>query len=102
MLVSKTSGTVDSNRRGDGSVASDRHRREGEEPQRIVGFPIRSFGNRSRQEEEPQRIAGFPVGSIGPTSADLEQLRSLAHPIRAYRRWARRRLGIYATDEDER
>jgi hypothetical protein len=82
-------------------VANDQHRREDEEPQRVVGFPVRSFGPHSRQEEEPQRIAGFPVGSIGPTPADLEQLRSLAHPIRTYKRWARRRrLGIYATDDD--
>ncbi len=35
-------------------------------------------------------------------SVDLGQLRILAHPVRAYRRWARRRrLGPYATDEDE-
>jgi hypothetical protein len=34
---------------------------------------------------------------------NLDGLRSLAHPVRAYRRWARRRrLGPYATDEDER
>jgi hypothetical protein len=83
-------------------VANDRYRREGEEPQRVAGFPVGSMGPRSAQGEERQRVAGFPVGSIGPTAADLEQLRSLAHPIRTYKRWLRRRrLGIYATDEDE-
>ena len=52
------------------------------------------------QGEEPQRVMGFPVGSFGPGTA--EGLRSLAHPIRTYKRWARRRrLGPYATDEDE-
>ena len=83
-------------------MANDQHRREGEEPQRYMGLPIGSFGPHSNPDEEPQRIAGFPVGSIGPTPADLESLRSLAHPIRTYKRWARRRrLGFYATDEDE-
>ncbi len=33
--------------------------------------------------------------------ANLDGLRSLAHPIRGYKQWARRRrLGPYATDED--
>jgi hypothetical protein len=54
-----------------------------------------------RREEEPQRVAGFPLGPVGRTPADLRWLGSLAHPIRAYKRWARRRLGFYATDEDE-
>ena len=43
---------------------------------------------------------GFPVGSFGPV--DTDWLQPLAHPIRGYRRWLRhRRLGPYATDEDE-
>jgi len=34
---------------------------------------------------------------------NLDGLSFLAHPIRAYKRWARRRrLGPYATDENER
>ncbi len=44
---------------------------------------------------------GFPVDVFD--SVNLDGLRSLAHPIRGYKRWARRRrLGPYATDEDER
>ena len=84
-------------------MASDQYRREGEEPPRVMGLPLGSFGPHSRRDEEPQRVAGFPLdGSIGPTPADLEWLRSLAHPIRMYKRWVRRRrLGFYATDEDE-
>jgi hypothetical protein len=83
-------------------VANDPHRRQDEEPQSAFGLPIADIGPHSRQDEEPQRIAGFPIDSIGPTPADLEWLRSLAHPIRMYKRWARRRrLGFYATDEDE-
>jgi hypothetical protein len=48
-------------------------------------------------------MMGFPVDSIGPRPEDLERLRaSLAHPVRSYQRWLRRRrLGPYATDEDE-
>ena len=54
------------------------------------------------QNEEPQRVMGFPVDSLGPGHAERERLRSLAHPIRTYKRWVRRRrLGPYATDEDE-
>jgi hypothetical protein len=45
---------------------------------------------------------GFPVDSLGPGSAERERLRALAHPIRTYKRWVRRRrLGPYVTDEDE-
>ena len=33
---------------------------------------------------------------------DRDRFRSLAHPIREYKRWARRRrLGPYAADDDE-
>jgi hypothetical protein len=55
----------------------------------------------ARQGEEPQRVLGFPIDSLGPSPADREWLLSLAHPIRTYKRWVRRRrLGPYATDED--
>ncbi len=44
---------------------------------------------------------GFPIDVFD--GVNLDGLRSLAHPIRGYKRWARRRrLGPYATDEDER
>ncbi len=88
-------------------MADDRY-----EPNRVLGFPIRA-GRPGPQRpegkgqqradgprEEPQRVMGFPVDSFGPV--DLDWLAPLAHPIREYRRWVRRRrLGPYATDEDE-
>lgn len=81
-------------------MASDRHASQNEEPQRVMGIPVRSLGPHARRTEEPQRVLGFPVDSLGP--AEREWLRSLAHPIRTYKRWVRRRrLGPYATDEDE-
>ena len=81
-------------------MASDRHASQNEEPQRVMGIPVRSLGPHARRTEEPQRVLGFPVDSLGP--AERGRLRSLAHPIRTYKRWVRRRrLGPYATDEDE-
>lgn len=83
-------------------MANDRHARQGEEPQRVLGVPIRDLGPHSGQDEEPQRVMGFPVDSLGPSPADRAWLLSLAHPIRTSKRWARRRRqGPYATDEDE-
>jgi len=81
-------------------MASDRDASQNEEPQRVMGIPVRDLGPHARRSEEPQRVMGFPVDSLGP--AERERLRSLAHPIRTYKRWVRRRrLGPYATDEDE-
>ena len=81
-------------------MANDRHASQNEEPQHVMGIPVRNLGSHSRRSEEPQRVMGFPVDSLGP--AERERLRSLAHPIRTYKRWVRRRrLGPYATDEDE-
>jgi hypothetical protein len=80
--------------------------RNREEPNRFLGFPIKSgsFPRRSGSrdtEEEPQRVMGLPVDWFGP--ADLDWLQDLAHPVRAYRRWARRRrLGPYDMDDDNR
>jgi hypothetical protein len=72
-----------------------------EESPRVMGFRVDSFRTRASQGEEQQHVLGFPVGSFGPGPAEREQLRSLAHPIRAYKKWLRhRRLGAYAIDEE--
>jgi hypothetical protein len=43
---------------------------------------------------------GFPVDGFG--GGDRVQIGPLAHPIRGYKRWLRRRrLGPYAVDEDQ-
>jgi hypothetical protein len=71
-----------------------------EERNRVLGIPIGTDPH-GRQGEEQQRVMGFPVDALD--GVNLDGLRSLAHPIRGYKRWARRRrLGPYATDEDER
>jgi hypothetical protein len=75
-------------------VASDR-----EEPNRVFGMPLQT-GPHTRQDEEQQRVLGVPAGWFGPV--DRDWFRSLAHPVRGYKRWLRRRrLGPYAVDEDE-
>ena len=69
------------------------------EPKRVLGIPL-ARDRQARQGEESQRVMGFPVD--GFSGVDLDWVRSLAHPIRGYRRWLRRRrLGPYALDEDE-
>jgi hypothetical protein len=84
------------------------------EPNRVLGFPQRrkphagqDRGPHAGQDHdpppyrEPQRVMGFPVDWFGPV-LDGEWVKSLAHPVRTYRRWLRRRrLGPYAVDEDE-
>jgi hypothetical protein len=78
------------------------------EPNRVLGFPQRRKPHAgqdrepdARQDREPQRVMGFPVDWFGPV-LDGEWAESLAHPVRTYRRWLRRRrLGPYAMDEDE-
>jgi hypothetical protein len=68
------------------------------EPNRVFGIP--RGAPPSRQGEEPQRVMGIPADWFGPVDPRIQQ--SLAHPIRAYRRWKlRRRLGPFAPDEDE-
>ncbi len=70
-----------------------------EERNRFLGIPI-GTGPYDRQDEEKQRVMGFPADALD--GLNLDGLRSLAHPIRGYKRWARRRrLGPYATDEDD-
>lgn len=69
------------------------------EPNRFLGFPVRT-GQRANQDEESQRVMGFPVDGFG--GVDRVQVGPLAHPIRGYKRWLRRRrLGPYAVDEDQ-
>jgi hypothetical protein len=83
-------------------MADGRHARQGDEPQRVLGMPVRDLRHHARRDEEPQRVMGFPIDSLGPGTAGRERLLSLAHPIRTYKRWVRRRrLGPYATDQDE-
>ena len=73
---------------------------DGEERPRVLGIPI-GAGTHGRQGEEQQHVMGFPADAFD--GLNLNGLRSLAHPIRGYKRWARRRrLGPYAMDEDER
>jgi hypothetical protein len=72
---------------------------DGYEPNRVLGVPWPP-GPRARQGQESQRVMGFPVDWFG--QVDVEWFRSMAHPVRTYRRWVRRRrLGPYAVDEDE-
>ena len=55
----------------------------------------------AKQGEEPQHVLGVPVDWYGPV--DWDRLRSVRHPIKAYKRWKLlRRLGPYApADEDD-
>jgi len=76
-------------------VTGDREQRN-----RVLGVPV-GTDRYARQAEEPQRVLGFPVDWLG--SASRGPRASLLHPIRGYKRWARRRrLGPYAADEEGR
>ena len=69
------------------------------EPNRVLGIPW-TRDPRARRVQEPQRVMGFPVDWF--SGVDTSGLDSLAHPIRACRRWLRRRrLGPYAVEDDE-
>lgn len=69
----------------------------GREPNRLLGLP---WARRDPNAPEPQHALGLPADWFEPV--DREWLASFAHPIKAYRRWARRRkLGAYAVDEDD-
>jgi hypothetical protein len=68
-----------------------------EEPNRVLGFPVRnagwssggrSNGGRSNGGEEQQHVMGMPADWF--ESVDLSPLRWLAHPVQGYRRWAQR------------
>ena len=70
-----------------------------EERNHVLGMSMGEH-RRVRPSEEQQRVLGFPVGSVG--SVDREWFLSMAHPVRTYKQWTRRRhLGPYVTDEDE-
>lgn len=68
------------------------------EPNRVLGIPLAKHPH-ARRDEESQRVMGFSAD--WSDGIDLDWLKSLAHPIRGYKRWQRRRrLGPYATDDD--
>jgi hypothetical protein len=69
------------------------------EPNRVLGFPL-ARDPHARQDRESRRVMGFSDDSF--SGVDTDWLWSLAHPIRGYQRWLRRRrFGPYAIDEDE-
>jgi hypothetical protein len=44
-------------------------------------------------------VLGFPVDTF--RNVDVEFFQGFLHPVKSYRRWSRRRrLGVYAVDED--
>jgi len=57
-----------------------------EEKNRVLGFPVGS-GHRSGEYEE-QHVMGFPASWFD--SVNVDALVWLVHPVREYRRWARR------------
>lgn len=70
-----------------------------EEPKRVLGVPVRTDLHAS-EDEAGQRVFGVPVDWYG--QIDWDWLRSLRHPIKAYRRWTLiRRLGPYAPEEGD-
>jgi hypothetical protein len=75
-------------------MASDR-----EERNKVLGVP-RGTDPNARTGNEQQRILGMPADWYGPVNRDL--LRSLRHPVKAYRHWMlRRRLGPFAPEEGD-
>ena len=71
------------------------------EPNRVLGIPW-TRNPHTRRDRESQHVMGFPVDWFADINIDTDRIRPLAHPIRGYQRWLRRRrLGPYAIDEDE-
>lgn len=69
-----------------------------EERNRFLGFPVGPDPRHGEREE--QHVMGIPADVFD--DVNLDGLRWLAHPVREYRRWARRRrLGPYVPDDDE-
>jgi hypothetical protein len=72
----------------------------GEEPNKVLGMVRRDIGPHARQGEEPRHVLGVPADWYGPV--DGVPLRSLRHPIKAYKRWTlRRRLGPYEPGHED-
>ena len=70
-----------------------------EEQNRVFGFPVGSGSRRGEYEE--QHVMGFPASWFDNVNVDM--LIWLVHPIREYRRWARRRhQGSDGPGEDRR
>ncbi len=70
---------------------------DGREGNRVFGVPRGPEARAHRPE--PQRVLGFPVTMF--SNVDTEFFRGFVHPVKAYRRWSRRRrLGAYAVDDD--
>jgi hypothetical protein len=59
-----------------------------EEPQRVLGIPLREF-SRDPDAEEPQRVLGIPVDWFEPARNELHGF--MERYVRGYRRWAQRR-----------
>ena len=71
----------------------------GDERNRVLGFPVGPGRHPGRREE--QHVMGFPVSWFDDINVDA--LAWLVHPVRQYRRWARRhRPDPHATGEGER
>ena len=58
-----------------------------EEKNKVLGFPVGSGPHRGEYEE--QHVMGFPASWFD--SVNVDALVWLVHPVREYRRWARRR-----------
>jgi hypothetical protein len=70
---------------------------DGQGSNRMSGGPRGPEARANRPE--PQRVLGFPVTMF--STVDTEFFRGFVHPVKAYRRWSRRRrLGAYAVDDD--
>jgi hypothetical protein len=70
-----------------------------EERTRAFGMP-QGTDRHARQGEEPQRVLGVPLDWYGPVNREL--YRAFTHPVRTFKRWRlRRRLGPYAPPEEE-
>ncbi len=61
-----------------------------QERNRFLGMPI-GPGTRRHDGTEQQHVMGLPADWF--ENVNLDGLRSLAHPVREFRRWARRRRG---------
>jgi len=71
----------------------------GDERNRFLGFPVGPSHRPGRREE--QHVMGFPASWFDNVNVDA--LVWLVHPVRQYRRWARRhRPDPHATGEGKR